>query len=68
MEQPTSTHGTFVHPSLPRVGTMTGRVKEGPSGPVFLPDEAFHDRLFDLYGLEPEEGLFLEQGTFTPAG
>ena len=67
MEHPTGTKGTFIHPSLPRMGSMTGRIDHGPHGSVFLPDGKYHTKLFDLYDVEGEEGLFLEQGTFTPA-
>jgi hypothetical protein len=57
------TKGTFTHPSLPSMGAMTGTIEEG----LFIPDEGHHDELFRLYGVEGESGLFLEQGTFTPA-
>jgi len=55
--------GTFVHPNLPKVGTMTGyAVKD-----VFIPDTKYHTPLYKLYGIEALEGLYLDGGTFTPA-
>ena len=64
MEHPTGTTGTFYHPSLSQIGTMTGAIEDD----LFIPDEEFHDRLFHIYGVEGEAGLFLEQGVFTAAG
>jgi hypothetical protein len=63
MNDATTLKGTFVHPSLAKVGPMTGHIE----GDVFIPDEKFHTPLYKFYGVEAEEGLFLDQGTFTPA-
>lgn len=47
--------------SLPKMGTMTGTIVDDEySGVVFMPDEVYHDRLYQLYGYEPEAGLFIE--------
>ena len=67
MEHPTGTKGTFTHPALPKMGAMTGEVEHGSDGSLFLPDEEYHDRLYRLYDVEGEAGLYLEEGTFTPA-
>ena len=66
MANDTATKGTFVHPKLTKVGTMTGHVKANEPD-VFFPEEQFHTPLFDHYGIEALEGLYLDQGTFTPA-
>lgn len=57
------TRGTFTHPDLPRMGKMTGTIGEDK---VFLPDEKYHHKLFDLYGVEALEGLLLDGGGFVP--
>jgi hypothetical protein len=63
MNNATTTKGTFVHPSLPKMGTMTGYARKD----VFIPDVKFHTPLYKFYGVEALEGLYLDQGTFTPA-
>jgi len=63
----TGTKGTFTSPGLAKMGTMTGHLVDGFLGTVFMPDEKYHQKLINTYGYEPEEGLFLEGGTFTPA-
>jgi hypothetical protein len=62
------TKGTFVNPSMPRMGKMHGHVEvDGDSSVLFIPDRKYNTKLFDLYDVEGEAGLFIEQGTFTPA-
>ncbi len=60
---PSAPRGTFVHPSLTKVGPMTGYVRKD----VFIPDAQYHTPLYKYYGVEALEGLYLDQGTFTPA-
>jgi hypothetical protein len=67
MNNATTTKGTFVHPQLPKMGTMTGHVVTERGELVFMPDEKYHDKLFNLYDVEALEGLYVNQGTFTPA-
>lgn len=67
MNNATKANGTFVHPQLTKMGTMTGHVVTERGILVFMPDEKYHDKLFDVYGIEALEGLYVNQGTFTPA-
>ena len=67
MDNATTTKGTFVHPRLTKMGTMTGHTVTERDVLVFMPDEKYHDKLFDVYGIEALEGLYVDQGTFTPA-
>lgn len=67
MNNATKTKGTFVHPRLPKMGTMTGYITTERGEVVFMPDEKYHDKLFNLYDVEALEGLYANQGTFTPA-
>lgn len=67
MDIATKTKGTFVHPRLPKMGTMTGYVTTSRGELVFMPDAKYHDKLFNLYDVEALEGLYVDQGTFTPA-
>lgn len=59
---------TYVHPSLPGCGPMTGvvAVDEWGGCETFFPDPQHHASLLSLYGYEPEAGLFLEGATVTP--
>lgn len=64
------THVTYMTAALPKMGTMTGTVIDDEvEGVVFMPDEVYHDRLYQLYGYEPEAGLYLtgKGVTVTPA-
>lgn len=63
MNDTTTLKGTFVHPDLAKVGPMTGHIEDD----VFIPDTKFHTPLYKYYGVEALEGLYLDQGTFTPA-
>lgn len=60
---------TYVHPSLPGCGPMTGvvAVDEWGGCETFFPDPQHHASLLSLYGYEPEAGLFLEGATVTPS-
>lgn len=60
------TRGVFTHPHLRKMGTMTGHVEFDPfcGETLFMPDEKYHTRLDNLYGIEGEAGLFFEEGTF----
>jgi hypothetical protein len=49
------------------MGTMTGYVTTSRGELVFMPDAKYHDKLFNLYDVEALEGLYVNQGTFTPA-
>lgn len=62
------TRVTFTLNALARMGTMTGTIIDDEfTGVVFMPDEVYHDRLYQLYGYEPEAGLYLEGATVTAA-
>jgi len=62
------TRVTYTAASIPKMGTMTGTIVDDEfTGVVFMPDEAYHDRLYQLYGYEPEAGLYLEGATVTAA-
>ena len=61
--------GTFTHPSLPKMGRMTGHVEFDPfcGETLFIPDAEYNEKLQDLYNIEAEAGLFLEEGNFSPS-
>ena len=67
MEYTNGTKGTFSHPELPKMGTMTGVIENDREGTLFIPDLEFHDRLYKIYWIEPEAGLGIDGGIFTPA-
>lgn len=57
---PVGTNVTYTAASLPKMGTMTGTIIDDEfTGVVFMPDEQFHEKLYQLYGYEPEAGLFV---------
>ena len=57
---------TFASPRLPAVGVMAGVLEGSPGDMVFIPDEEHADALYVKYGVEAEEGLYLEGCTVLP--
>ena len=56
------TRVTYTAASIPDMGTMTGTIVDDEfTGVVFMPDQQYHDRLYQLYGYEPEAGLFIDE-------
>lgn len=60
------TRVTFSSPKLKAMGVMVGAIEDGSDGVVFLPDEKHHDKLYDVYGVEGEEGLYLDGAVVVP--
>lgn len=59
------TRVTFSSPKLKAMGVMGGVIEAGGDGRVFIPDGVHHDRLYDVYGVEAEEGLYLDGAVVT---